>query len=201
MGTKLISPSANFVGLKFTITWNQNLIAKFLDDYGRLHCRSPPVAIQIFENPQSPTIFDGEMTALRSHHRVFNGNAGMTWAARSLQQPSNTCIFCQSTRTASRRFAWSARQNQEGGASSGGPFRTRLRASLKKTKVEWKPIPVALGISFLGAVQFYRIRRREQRRQSEEDEEVRSQDEGHGSEEEEKGKPKKRKRIKPSGPW
>lgn len=159
------------------------------------------MAIRTIENPQNPTIFDGEMTALRSHYRVLNEKAGTTWAARSSRQPSYTCVFCQSTRTASRRFAASARQNQEGGASSGGPFKTRLRTSLRNTKVEWKPIPVALGIGFLGAVQFYRVRQREQRRQIEEDEEARSQDEGHGSEEDEKRKPKKRKRIKPSGPW
>lgn len=139
------------------------------------------------------------MTALRSHYHVLDGNTAMTWAVRSLRQPSYTCVFCQK-RTASRRFAASARQNQEGGASSGGPFRARLRTSLRKTKVEWKPIPIALGIGFLGAVQFYRVRQREQRKQIEEDEE-RLQDEYHGSEEEEKGKPKKRKRIKPSGPW
>ena len=138
---------------------------------------------------------------MRSHYRVLNDKVGLTWAARSLQQPSYTCLLCQTARTASRRFAASARQNQEGGASTSGPFRTRLRASLRKTKVEWKPIPVALGIGFLGAVQFYRIRQREQRRQLEEDEEARSQNEGHGSEDEEKGRPKKRKRIKPSGPW
>ena len=138
---------------------------------------------------------------MHSHYRVLNDKTGMTWAARSLRQPSYTCVFCQSTRIASRRFAWSARQNQEGGASSGGPFRTRLRTSLRNTKVEWKPIPVALGIGFLGAVQFYRVRQREQRREIEEDEETRAQNEGHGSGEEEKSKPKKRKRIKPSGPW
>ncbi|KAL9031871.1 MAG: hypothetical protein Q9196_000126 [Gyalolechia fulgens] len=62
--------------------------------------------------------------------------------------------------------------------------------ALKQTKVEWRPIPITLGIGFLGAVQFYRVRKRERARQEEEVEERR-----------ELHKPAKRKRIKPSGPW
>ena len=137
------------------------------------------------------------MTALRFSSDALYQRIGSTWSAKPLKTSSYTCIFCQSTRTTARRFAASARQNQEGGPSSDGPFRTRLRASLRKTKVEWKPIPIALGIGFLGAVQFYRVRQREQRRQEQEDEDARLQDE----EQEKKGRPKKRKRIKPSGPW
>ena len=67
--------------------------------------------------------------------------------------------------------------------------------------MEWKPIPVALGIGFLGAVQFYRVRQREQRKQEEEDEEARLQDEENHTNEDKSHRPKKRKRIKPSGPW
>ena len=135
------------------------------------------------------------MTALRISNDAVHRRAFSTLASKPLETPSYTCIFCQSTRTPVRRFTASARQNQEGGASNGGPFRTRLRASLRKTKVEWKPIPVALGIGFLGAAQVYRIRQREKRRQEEEDEEATLQNE------ERKGRPRKRERIKPSGPW
>ncbi|KAI4259032.1 MAG: hypothetical protein LQ352_000929 [Teloschistes flavicans] len=67
----------------------------------------------------------------------------------------------------------------------------RLRTALGKTKIEWHPIPITLGIGFLGAVQFYRVRRREQARQDEEREERERQEH----------RPPKRKRIKPSGPW
>lgn len=141
------------------------------------------------------------MTTFGPGSRIFHGKAGTAWASRSLRAPSYTCLFCQSTRIAARRFTASARHNQEGSTSSGGSFRTRLRASLRKTKVDWKPIPVALGIGFLGVVQFYRVRQREQRRQEEENEEARSQDKDHGTDEEKKARPKKRKRIKPSGPW
>ncbi len=73
-----------------------------------------------------------------------------------------------------------------------GPFRTRLRTALRNTKVEWKPIPVALGITFLGAVQFYRVQKREQQRKQFEDEAQERLDD----EAERKGKPRKRKRIR-----
>ena len=78
------------------------------------------------------------------------------------------------------------------------PFGTRLRVALRDTKTPWYWIPVGSGITFLGAVQFYRFQKREKRRQEAEDaldEETR--EEGG----ERPGKPKKRKRIRPSGPW
>jgi len=57
---------------------------------------------------------------------------------------------------------------------------------------------VALGIGFLGGVQFYRIQQREKRRKEEEDEEARIVDEERGDS---RVRPKRRKRIRPSGPW
>lgn len=115
---------------------------------------------------------------------------------RSLRSTDYTCIFCQTSRAPARRFTTSVRQSQE--SPNGGPFRTRLRTALRKTKVEWKPIPIALGIGFLGCVQFYRVQQREKRRKEEEDEEARLAQDEH---EESKGRPRKRKRIRPSGSW
>lgn len=112
------------------------------------------------------------------------------------KQSNSTCIFCQWSRLSSRRFATSARVGKDGTSNNNGRFRSRLRAALKKTKVEWKPIPVGLGIGFLGAIQFYRVQERERRKQDEEDRDLYDE-----SEEEQKGRPKKRKRIRPSGPW
>ena len=40
-----------------------------------------------------------------------------------------------------------------------------LRTAWRNTKVQWKPIPIGLGIAFLGAFQLWRIQRREQRAQ------------------------------------
>ena len=65
-----------------------------------------------------------------------------------------------------------------------------MNSALKRTKIEWKPIPVALGIGFLGVYQFYRIQRRQKYTQAGEDEATESH-----------GRPKKRERIRPSGPW
>ncbi|EON62399.1 hypothetical protein W97_01621 [Coniosporium apollinis CBS 100218] len=75
-------------------------------------------------------------------------------------------------------------------------FGSRLRAALRSTKVEWKPIPVGLGIASLGVLQFYRIQRREQARQ---EEEARQTAGGEGGQD--GGKPKKRQRVRPTGPW
>ena len=103
------------------------------------------------------------------------------------------CSRCRQRLDTWRYFSASAgrRKGNEGGNDS-GPFRTRLRVALKKTKIEWYPIPVGLGIGFLGLVQFYRTQQSAKARQKEEDEQA----------EEDRGeKPKKRKRIRPSGPW
>lgn len=109
--------------------------------------------------------------------------------------PIYRCVFCKEGQFSSRRFATSARLGKDGSNNDNGSFGSRLRTALRKTKIEWKPIPVALGIGFLGAVQFYRVREREKRRQEED------KDAFNKAEEEDKHKPKKRKRIRPSGPW
>ncbi|KAK8135320.1 hypothetical protein PG984_003260 [Apiospora sp. TS-2023a] len=67
-------------------------------------------------------------------------------------------------------------------------FSSRLGSALKNTKVQWYPIPVGLGIGFLGFVQFYKSQAREKERLEQEAEEF--------------GKrPKKRPRVRPEGPW
>jgi hypothetical protein len=84
-------------------------------------------------------------------------------------------------------------------------FGTRLRKALGETKIKWYPIPVGLGIGFLGLVQFYKVNERERLRR-----EVEWEDEGYvattssGRESGEGGpgeRPKRRERIRPSGPW
>ncbi|KAI1079324.1 phosphatidylserine decarboxylase [Whalleya microplaca] len=68
-------------------------------------------------------------------------------------------------------------------------FGSRLRSALKDTKVTWYPIPVGLGIGFLGLVQFYKTQRRERERLERE------------AEEDEGPRPKRRPRVRPDGPW
>lgn len=81
-------------------------------------------------------------------------------------------------------------------------FSSRLRSALNSTPIKWRPIPVALGVAFLGGFQFYRIQARERRKAGDnEDEEWRHRSEQGGDDEEPSGRPKKRKRIRPSGPW
>ncbi|EKG12499.1 hypothetical protein MPH_10369 [Macrophomina phaseolina MS6] len=93
--------------------------------------------------------------------------------------------------SAHRTFTVSARRQNQGKES----FRARLSEALKNTKIEWKPIPIALGVGFLGAFQFYRIQRDERARRDEEASSYGGSDGGDGD------RPPKRKRIRPSGPW
>lgn len=116
---------------------------------------------------------------------------------RTLQRPLFTlpnyrCFLCQKGQLSSRRFATSPRLGKDGSSYSNG---SRLRTALRKTKIEWKPIPIGLGIGFLGAIQFYRVREREKRRQEEYENTTSEVGEQNG------GRPKKRKKIRPSGPW
>ena len=109
------------------------------------------------------------------------------------------CLSCQRTRLPAR-FSTSARARQEQ-QQDRRPFGTKLRTALRNTKVQWKPIPVGLGIAFLGAVQFYRVRERERRRQYQEEEDDLDGEGRHHDGGENKDRPRKRKRIRPSGPW
>lgn len=52
-------------------------------------------------------------------------------------------------------------------------------------KIEWYPIPIALGVGFLGLMQGYKVYTREEKPEDETLE----------------PKPKKRARIRPDGPW
>lgn len=95
------------------------------------------------------------------------------------------CPICQKPRLSTSAFR--GKQDE--------PFRTRLRTAWRNTRVEkFRPIPVGLGIAFLGAVQFYRVNEREKRRRQEEQDALDEEEQRHG-------RPKKRKRIRPSGPW
>jgi phosphatidylserine decarboxylase len=67
---------------------------------------------------------------------------------------------------------------------------------LKKTKIKWEPIPIALGIGFLGAFQLYRIQRREKHTQAGANKDLPDE-----VTVDPQGRPKKRERIRPSGPW
>lgn len=100
----------------------------------------------------------------------------------------------------SRHFSSSSRRcGEQQDPNYRSSFSSRLRAALRDTKVEWYPIPVGIGIAFLGFAQLYRVRQREKSLHEDEERRLTQGDReggGGGS-----GKPKKRKRIRPSGPW
>ena len=119
---------------------------------------------------------------------------------QALRKEYYTCFFCRNARLPSRPFTTTARRAGEQ-RDRDDPFTSRLRAALGKTKIEWKPIPIGLGISLLGVIQFYRIRQRERRRQEDEEEEAKRREEEKENDDGGERRPPKRKRVRPSGPW
>lgn len=94
--------------------------------------------------------------------------------------------------TRSRNFSTSRRLFEQDQSHRKQSFASRLR----DTKIVWRPIPVALGIAFLGVLQFYRVQERERNR-IEEERAANESEAGRGD----GSRPTKRKRIRPSGPW
>ena len=112
-----------------------------------------------------------------------------------------TCPSCFNLRPYTRHFAASARRSEQARQHDRASFGSRLRTALRNTKVVWYPIPVGLGIGFLGFAQLYRGRQREKARQEEQEEDDRAVSAGTNGDGGEGGRPKRRKRIRPTGPW
>ncbi|KAK4550451.1 hypothetical protein LTR36_000029 [Oleoguttula mirabilis] len=77
-------------------------------------------------------------------------------------------------------------------------FAARVGTAWRSTLAGWQPIPIALGVAFLGGIQLYRLRQRHLR---DEEEEWRRRNEHPDDYEEGSLRPKRRERIRPSGPW
>lgn len=118
---------------------------------------------------------------------------GQNAVCRSLRRvrPQRLVIHTPKPATRTRQFHSSKvrREKHENNQTNNKnqSFSSRLGRAWSQTKIEWHPIPIGLGIGFLGLWQFYRVRRDTERLR---DQEI-----------EEDGKPPRRKRIRPSGPW
>ena len=112
---------------------------------------------------------------------------------------SYRCVFCQQRTSALRQFSSSTVRRRANNNSEREPFSSRLRTALRDTKIRWYPIPIGLGIGFLGFTQLYRQQQqREEKRRDEVDDIYHN---SGGEHQDGEGRPKKRKRIRPSGPW
>ena len=113
-------------------------------------------------------------------------------------------LFPFSSRTTSRTYSSNAGGGGTGaGAGAGGAggagtkkqqrasFAQRLREALSKTKIEWYPIPIGLGIGYLAFAHFRKVARRR----------VDDDEDDAAVVEEEDPNQKKRRRIRPDGPW
>ncbi|EXJ90136.1 phosphatidylserine decarboxylase [Capronia epimyces CBS 606.96] len=116
-------------------------------------------------------------------------------ASQSLRQLSESCPFQSIAYRTSygriqvqqrRHFRDTQRRWKDGRGQREESFASRLGKAWRETKIEWKPIPIGLGIGFLGLIQFMRIQSRESGAQE-------------GSSETDGGRPPKRKRIYPTG--
>ena len=84
-----------------------------------------------------------------------------------------------------RAFTCSKCARQERNRETQEAFGTRLGKAWRNTKIEWKPIPIGVGIGFLGFLQFLRVRSRESVKEGPSD----------------GPRPPKRERIRPTGGW
>lgn len=72
-----------------------------------------------------------------------------------------TPLLTSSRHQLQRRTFTSSRRSWKQESGKGESFTKRAGRAWRDTKIEWKPIPVALGIGFLGVWQFWRIQKRE----------------------------------------
>src|SRR4051812_16330053 len=73
----------------------------------------------------------------------------------SAQSPQAQCLYrCRKPHP--RHFSYSAKFCRQKPHYKDS-FRTRLRKAFGETKIKWYPIPVGLGIGFLGLAQLYKI--------------------------------------------
>lgn len=75
-------------------------------------------------------------------------------------------------------------------SSSQKSFFTRLKSAWNETPIKWYPIPVGLGIGYLGFKRYTQVMQRERQRIEDE------QSSDNGDE-----PPKKRRKVRMSGPW
>jgi phosphatidylserine decarboxylase len=97
-----------------------------------------------------------------------------------LKRPATARQFSSSTICCEAHKSGAKKESSES-------FTSRLGHAWGNTRIEWHPIPIGLGIGFLGLLQFYRTRRDAERLRElelEEDENI-----------------PRRLRIRPSGPW
>ena len=115
-------------------------------------------------------------------------------------QDDAVCALCRSRWSRVQSFNSTTSRARTAGQKEREPFRSRLRRALGDTKVEWRPIPVGLGIGFLGVLQVYRSQQRHKSTLTANQNDSASEESGQ-SDTVEGTKPKKRQKIRPSGPW
>lgn len=92
-------------------------------------------------------------TCIYRRHRP----TGHLFSSCDQQQFSSTIA----RRALQRRTFTSSQRVHRQAPGEGENFTKRAGKAWRNTKIEWKPIPIVLGIAFLGAFQLYRIQRRE----------------------------------------
>jgi phosphatidylserine decarboxylase len=122
--------------------------------------------------------------------RIFVQSHALQRIPTLVSQPQSVCRCHRSRLFSSSTRLYRQQPNYK------DSFGKRLRKALSETKIKWYPIPVGLGIGFLGLAQLYRVNEREKARREEEWE-----NNGNRGDGESELIPKKRQRIRPTGPW
>ncbi|KAK0727399.1 phosphatidylserine decarboxylase-domain-containing protein [Lasiosphaeria miniovina] len=110
-----------------------------------------------------------------------------TFSHLAIKQRSPICA-CQYKYLASQRWRPAQRSFGQRDFSQKSQSRPKTSSGPQNDNFHWYPIPVGLGVAFLGLVQFYKVSTREQEKEVAENGKIEPQ-------------PKKRPRIRPDGPW
>jgi phosphatidylserine decarboxylase len=167
---------------------------------GQLH-PWPAIRAQPFKSPGISSEMAFQPLAVSAKPRIFAQPQILRRTPVFLPQSQSQCVCrCHN----SRLFSSSTKRYRQP-PDYKESFGTRLRKALGETKIKWYPIPVGLGIGFLGLVQFYKVNERERLQREEEwEDDGYVKIDGSGVENGEGGpggRPKRRERIRPSGPW
>lgn len=101
---------------------------------------------------------------------------------------TSTCASCRHlSYTAASPRAQHARRVPGRRPFSQQSRRPGAESKVHRSGIRWHPIPVGLGVGFLGLVQFYKVYTREQEKETENGEPGQ--------------RPKRRPRVRPDGPW
>jgi hypothetical protein len=165
---------------------NLPLLARGSDLYRGKNLKLAVLAIflpRFYPHLRTKSSLEGSVISKMAAIHLGPGSARLGYASRTIGRRS-TCV-CRQTLLASRQAQQKPLVFSRRAFSQQPPKRPT-----PESKIQWYPIPVGLGVGFLGLVQFYKVYTREQEKDKA------AEDDGEPG-----THPKNRRRIRPDGPW